>query len=350
MKLDEDTRALVTVAEIAAITPIEGADAIEAATIRGWTVVVKKGEFAPGDRCVYVEIDAFLPVSDPRFEFLAARGTKTVVDPATDVSLVGHVVRTAKLRGTYSQGVAFPLSAFPEFADVAADAFADGRDLSELVGVTKYEPPIPPELAGVVVGAFPTHIVPKTDAERVQNLVDVFGDLVGFDWVATEKVDGTSVTYIRDGDRLRVCSRNLELVPDGTTQLRLADDIGLLDVLDDGDVVQAELYGEGVQSNPLRIRGQALAVFGVWRDRAPLPRASWPSVLQKCAAPELDLVFPSSVADAIAQVDGIRSMVSPGRLAEGVVWHTADGSRPQALDGRSCFKVISNRWLLKHDS
>jgi hypothetical protein len=38
-----------------------GADAIEVATILGWHIVVKKGEFRVGNPVVYVEIDSVLP-------------------------------------------------------------------------------------------------------------------------------------------------------------------------------------------------------------------------------------------------------------------------------------------------
>jgi hypothetical protein len=37
-------RKLATIRSIAAIEPIEGADAIEVAVVDGWKVVVKKGE------------------------------------------------------------------------------------------------------------------------------------------------------------------------------------------------------------------------------------------------------------------------------------------------------------------
>lgn len=64
-------RKLVTVRVVDAIEPIVGADAIECALVEGWTAVIKKDEFAVGDRCVFFEIDSFLPSADPRYEFLA---------------------------------------------------------------------------------------------------------------------------------------------------------------------------------------------------------------------------------------------------------------------------------------
>jgi RNA ligase (TIGR02306 family) len=54
-------RKLASIQRIINLTPIDGADAIETATILGWSVVVKKGEFKIGDLCVYFEIDSLLP-------------------------------------------------------------------------------------------------------------------------------------------------------------------------------------------------------------------------------------------------------------------------------------------------
>ena len=76
------------------------------------------------------------------------------------------------MRGTYSQGLAIPASLFPEL-----DTLADGEDLATVLGVTKYEKPIPAEISGKVSGEFPTQFAPRTGAERVQNLTDVFADL-----------------------------------------------------------------------------------------------------------------------------------------------------------------------------
>ncbi len=76
MIIEADARQLVTVETIASLRPILDADAIEAATVRGWTVVVKNGQFTVGDPVVYIEVDVALPIDDERFAFLAARGTK----------------------------------------------------------------------------------------------------------------------------------------------------------------------------------------------------------------------------------------------------------------------------------
>ena len=64
-------RKLASIQKIAALEPIIGADVIEKATVLGWQLVVKKGEFQVGDWCVYCEIDSVLP-DYPVFEWVRA--------------------------------------------------------------------------------------------------------------------------------------------------------------------------------------------------------------------------------------------------------------------------------------
>lgn len=328
-------RALATIETITGVRPIDGADAIEAVTVRGWVVVTKKGEYQPGDRCVYIEIDSFLPVDDERFAFLAPRGTKTFD------GRLGHVLKTAKLRGTISQGLVI------DDIDASLDV---GADVTEQLAIVKYEPPVPAELAGDVVGPFPTRFVAKTDAERVQNLSDHFDDLYrDGDWVATEKVDGSSMTVINDNGTIRVCSRNWELADTDNNTLWTVAKRDVVAWLAPGMWVQGELYGEGIQANGLGRRGHHFAVFGVGVGRNPLPRDRWPTGALLLAAPIYDLELADTVEGAITQADGIGSLITPGRNAEGIVWHDRNGRTFDTLDGRSCFKAISNRWLLKHD-
>src|SRR6185503_10263785 len=102
---------------------------------------LEKGEFQVGDLAVYCEIDSLLP-DRPEFEFLKARGFR---------------IRTIRLRGEISQGICFPLSILPEGTEIT-----EGADVTDALGVTKYEPPIPASLSGVMKGGFPSFI-PKTD-------------------------------------------------------------------------------------------------------------------------------------------------------------------------------------------
>ncbi|MGR2462785.1 hypothetical protein ACUX4R_28410, partial [Salmonella enterica] len=93
----DNERQLASIRKIADLHPIPGADAIECATIDGWEVVVKKGEFAVGDDCVYFEIDSMLPMDNPAFKFLESRARMYE-------GKMRARVKTIKLRGQLSQG------------------------------------------------------------------------------------------------------------------------------------------------------------------------------------------------------------------------------------------------------
>ena len=338
-------RRLATVERIAALAEIPGADLILRARIRGWDVVVRRDEFAVGDDCVYFEIDSLLDVTDPRFAFLAPRGVRTDVDGRS-----GHVLRTAKLRGVYSQGLALPLAAFGELTGART-----GDDVTEALGVRVFEAPIPAELSGAVRGLRPGWI-PMTDEERIQNVPEMLAAHVA--WQATEKVDGSSTSVYVDVEGIEgVCSRNLDLLPsDTSTQWNLARRLDLHGRLASAfagraAVVQGETFGEGVQGNPLRMRGHHFRAFTLRVDGSEVPRGSWPAELLELSVPVHELAFPSSVDEALAQADRLDSRVTPGRRAEGVVWRAADVADVVTEVGprRASFKVISNGYLLKHD-
>ena len=96
-------RKLATIRRIDALTPIDGADAIECATVGGWKVVVKKGEYTVGDLAVYCEIDSWIPTE------LAAFLSKGK-EPREFEGIKGERLRTVKLRGQLSQGLLLPLT------------------------------------------------------------------------------------------------------------------------------------------------------------------------------------------------------------------------------------------------
>ncbi|MCL6258984.1 hypothetical protein M3O96_07800 [Aquiflexum sp. TKW24L] len=190
-------RKLASFQRIKALEPIEGADSIEKATVLGWQLVVKKGEFNTGDLVIYCEIDSLLP-DRPEFAFLKPRGMR---------------IRTIRLRGQISQGICLPLTLLPDHIDPQEDL-----DLTEILGIIKYEAPIPAYLSGKVKGKFPSFI-PKTDETRVQVLQKVLDKYQGVSCYISEKLDGSSATYFLKDGEFGVCSRNMELYEDNENSL-----------------------------------------------------------------------------------------------------------------------------------
>src|SRR5579862_4140343 len=160
-------RKLASIQTVNAVEPIANADAIEKVRVLGWWVVAKKGEHRPGDRVVYCEIDSLLP-ERPEFEFLRAGSFKTaIVEGGAVVQPAGFRIKTVKLRGQVSQGICFPLSILPPGAPTD-----EGADVTDLLGIRKYDPPQPANLRGRVKGGFPAFLA-KTDEVRVQVLLPV---------------------------------------------------------------------------------------------------------------------------------------------------------------------------------
>eukprot|EP01035_Chromulina_nebulosa_P011393 gene11393-15241_t len=191
-------RKLARIERVAKVSPIPDADSIEVATVQSWNVVIKKGEFKEGDLCVYCEIDSFLPVRE-EFEFLRKSSFKKMEDKE------GFRLRTLKLRGQVSQGLLLQLSIIDN-----GQQYPVGYEVTDLLGITKYEPPIPAGTEGTIKGGFPSFIS-KTDEERIQNLADEYGSYKNTEFYATEKLDGTSITcYVYEGN-FGVCQRNYEL-------------------------------------------------------------------------------------------------------------------------------------------
>lgn len=340
-------RKLATVRRIDEIHPIPDADAIECAVIGGWSVVVKRGEYGAGDIAVYCEIDSWIPHELAPF---LSKGQ----EPREYEGIKGERLRTVKLRGQVSQGLLLPFTASMAIKLGAGSGarFSDyiDTDVSELLGIVKFEPPIPAQLAGEVKGLFPSFIS-KTDQERVQNLSAEFAQwqTEGAVWEITEKLDGSSMTaYIYNGE-FGVCSRNLELKRNESNSLwRAAIAQKLEEVLIANGrnlALQGELIGEGIQSNPYKLKGQKFFLFDIYdidRGRYFLPpeRAQFRMTFPDIATVPLiiETFLPSSITETLNWAEG-KSVLNATTEREGFVF--------KRLDANASFKAISNKFLLK---
>lgn len=336
-------RKLASIQVIKEILPIEGADAIELAVVNSWRVVVgKDAGHKAGDHVVYCEIDSFLPIRE-EFEFLRKSSHKKMGDQE------GFRLRTIKLRGQLSQGLILPMSIFGDFSWTAYE----GLDVTERLGIVKWEPPIPAELSGKVKGLFPSFLR-KTDEERVQNLTDDYAKWVenGLDFYVTEKLDGSSATYYYKDGEFGACSRNLELLEtEDNTFWKVARELELekkLASLDRNICIQGELIGEGIQGNPYKIKGQTVRFFNAFdidRHQYGLPMflAMIRIELKLETVPmltNLTMKLPDTVDDMLLYADG-KSALNPEFDREGIV--------VRSLDNTISFKAISNKFLLKEE-
>lgn len=330
-------RKLATIRRISNIEPIEGADAIEVATVDGWKVVVKKNEFEVGQLVTYIEIDSWVPHDIAPF---LSKGK----EPREFNGVKGERLRTVKLRGQISQGLIIP--------QVSKNT-CEGADVTEFLGIQKWEKPIPPQLAGQVKGNFPSFI-PKTDQERVQNLVAEIEKhrQLGTVFEVTEKLDGSSMTVFLNEGEFGVCSRNLQLKIEGNENnafVKTAISLGLEEKLKQMDVgnvaLQGELIGEGIQGNPYKLQGLHYYVYNVYSiDEQGYFYPRFAKYL--CNDHDINYVpslesgvsIDCGVDDLLSIADGM-SVLNKNTRREGLVFKSEDNT--------FSFKTISNQWLLK---
>lgn len=387
----EGKRELVYTATITNIESIPNYDRVEWATINdGWKVIVSKNDnYSIGDVCIYFEVDSKVPDTDERFAFLAKRKYK---------------IKTIKMCGVLSQGLVMPLSAFPEvevkearvpltdkLGVVYAVAADNERKSNSVDSNNKYKSMCSrhqnlakktwwrwlmrrdwgKKLLFVFFGkkkdnprGFPT-FVSKTDEERVENMPWILNDTEK-EWIATEKLDGTSCTYAleRKGKNkfeFYVCSRNVrqkdenqECYHDHNIYWDMAFKYDIENVLKHHLDTHKEdtwvcIQGEGVgsvQGNPLKLKEDDLYVFNFITSSL----GRFPSQTAKCIiesmgmkhVPILGVVtLPNTMEEMKATADGY-SVVNPNVLREGIVYRDAYGQQS--------FKNVSNKFLLeKHE-
>lgn len=382
-----DKRALAYIQHVTNIRPIDGADNIEQCNVLGWNLICKKGEFHEGDPCVYIEIDSKVPERE-EFEFLRAKGFK---------------VKTMKLGkfNCISQGLAMPQSAFKELAGLS-----EGTDVTDILGIkysvqednarkgngdpnakyksmaARHQKIFKKKWARWMMRrswgrkvmffffgkkkdnprGFPT-FVSKTDEERVENQPWRIGD--GKTYLATEKLDGTSCTYVlerkgRNKFEFYVCSRNVrqqdekqECYHDHNIYWDLAFKYNIEQHLKDflNQFPQLKwvcIQGEGVgsvQGNPLKLTEDDLYVFnfkesqtGRWSSMAGAGQVrewgmKWVPILG-------EVQMPDTMEELKVLATG-KSKVNPDVMREGIVY--------RSLDGSDSFKNVSREYLLKHN-
>ena len=299
-------KSLAVVGRITKTASIPGADLIiQAVVVCGesgkWSGVVSNATQV-GDMVTVFLQDAILPPSD-RWAFMERHKWR---------------VRMARFKGVPSECLI--VSGAPDMPP--------GTDLTEALGVTKYEKPIPAGMGGDAVGAFPSFL-PKTDEPNFQTVE--FAELMAQPFYVTEKADGSSCTAWYDGAGLHVASRNWELKELTATgahnvywstarQYKLEE-------LPTGMAVQFEVVGPGVQGNPMGLKELEGRLFGAFHQNwagqwSRLPVDEFPRVMP--LAREIPVQQRPHTADELRELATIK--YPNGKHAEGVVVRAADQS------------------------
>jgi hypothetical protein len=369
-------RKLASIQRIESIDPIEGAESIEKATILGWEVVVKKGEFLPGQLCVYCEVDSILP-DRPEFEFMRERKFR---------------VKTIKLRGQVSQGICFPISIVSKL--IMPRRLNEGDNMTEVLGIKKHDPQAEFERKETE-RAMATHnsrmdkllkryawyrklfmrpkhnrlpmpsFISKTDEDRIQNSPNACQEWAGVRFITTEKLDGQSATYFMLPNPHKglfgkkwlfgVCSRNFQLmVPDDSSYWEIAQKLHLEQKMrilctgwGHGLIIQGEIVGRGIQGNKYGLSDRKLYVFNIIEYRGgnktkykPLIQKDICGTLGLETVPFLDGDFylPETIHNAVEMAKGTSVLANIPR--EGLV--VRNYSR------HISFKIINPDFLLKY--
>ena len=176
---------------ISDIEPHPNADRLELAQVLGYTCVVRKGQFEPGQQVVYLPEASVLP------EWLC-RALNLWSDEDGKGRLAGPEglrIKAIRLRGTVSQGLLYPVTEGRSGSCLALEGGAlrpleegaAGAEIAAALGVVKYEPPIPVAFEGEVVSAH-GHTV-RIDIENLQAYPHAIQP--GEQVVMTEKLHGT---------------------------------------------------------------------------------------------------------------------------------------------------------------
>lgn len=342
---------LAYVARVHELRPIAGKDRIEVAVLGGWQCIVKRGEFAVGDLALYFAIGCVPDFDDPHFAFLREKGLKRI--------------KTMKMGKVVSQGLLGPLQWMAERGhDISG--LKEGDDVAAAMGVTKFvaaeEAAQYSNAGGAEREPFPS-CVPKTDAVRLQHRPELYlSGIAGRQLVISRKEDGCSCSFVHHQGRVMTCSRNFVCPPADADNgsawhyHRVAQALRVeekLLALGRDVAVQGEIVGPKVSGNRLQLAELQFRVFDVF-DIAAQRYLLHDEVTALCAAlglSQVPVLFRGSAAELELTVEAFlqraeQVQYAAGVPGEGIVVKTADDASPAA---RVAFKVISNKYLLKHD-
>jgi len=345
-------RKLANIQRVWNIEPIEGADRIELAHVLGWQCVINKGSFKPMDLGVYFEIDSFLPIK-PEFEFLRSSSYKK-----TDVMGEGFKLRTQRFKGQISQGLLLPLSTFPEIP-ATADV---GTDVTELLGVRKWEIEERATTGGTVIGTLP-YDIPHTDETRVQEMPELIDAFAGLEYYISTKLDGTSCSIGVDENGFHVTGHNYEYKDDGSSAFyKLVNERGYREKVEEFArqnglrtlTIQGEFCAPGIQKNRLKLLKPEWYVFTVRENGK---RVGLNRMLEVCSEiglnhvpiEEIDNDLPSKYPTVEALLERADGDYPKGGKKEGIVVRTVEPVFSPAIGGPLSMKVVSNKYLLKNE-
>lgn len=326
----------VNIIEIETVLPHPNAERLEIIPVNGWQAVVKKGQFKPGDRAVYIEPDYTVPTERPEFAFLAREKKDR------------HRLKAVRLRGELSYGLLIPV---PD--GVAGHPV--GADVMDALGIARWEPEVKLTMADELPhDQWPATFAPKFDIESYEKFPHVLTP--GEPVVVTEKVHGANARYTFVDGVFHMGSRQRWLVQNSSHIWgRAAAACPAIEAwcrANPGVVVYGEVYGNvqsltyGLGKGEVKFIAFAASVRGAWFNQADL--FEWLNAGGVATCPVVYCgPFDHDAIKAIAEADS-KVAATVGHMMEGVVIVPA-AERFHASIGRVAVKHISNRYWLHNE-
>ena len=316
---------IVDIAEIKDIIEHPNADRLEVCRIKGWNVITQKGLYKVGQKVIYAPPDCVLPLE---------------LSDAMDVTkyLSKGRIKTVKLRGYYSQGLIIPLDFLPaEHKDLEI-----GSNVADILGITKYEPPIPIHMRGAIAPYNP-FFYHYTDIEDIKNFPEVLRE--GEDVVITEKIHGSSckIGIVPQNTKYKylVGSHNANLKEDDKNLYWRASKLyNLEEILVPGMIIYGEVYGQGVQKMHYGQKGINIVFFDIIRNERYDDYDDFEEFCRKYNLPFAPVLYRGPWSMDLLKYGQGKTMLSGNHIKEGFV------VRPV----KERFHPAVNRIILKYRS
>ncbi|MBV1848821.1 RNA ligase (ATP) [Catellatospora tritici] len=348
---------LKVVAERLVIHPHPNADALELAEVGRLRAVVAKDAYRTGDHAVYLPEGSVLP--EPLIAELGLTGR--LAGPNKDR------ITAVRLRGELSQGIVCRPKALADLD--LAEAAAAGTDFAEVLGVTKWVPPIPVHLAGDMHPA--EDLLPWLDVENIRRYPLLFS--AGEPVVATEKIHGSAclMTYVAATGTVLASSKGF-----GKQRLAIKEadsnlywrairgyDLPVLAAAVAADLgatrvgVFGEVYGRGVQDLGYGVQASTrpgYAVFDIAVDVDGQIRWLTPDEVAAYTAahgvPAVPVLYrgPYDEARLVELAEGVETISGTGaNIREGLVVRPLIERYSPITAGRAIGKLVSTAYLTR---
>ena len=301
---------LATIEKLHSIQPHPNPEVekLEVAKILEWPVVIPKGQYKDGELVVFIQIDSIVPETNPYFEFMRRQKFR---------------VWNARFKGAPSSGLVCPLNILPGVfpQELSPAPYAEGDDVSEALSIIKYERPVDISVGGDAAGGFPTNLISISDEDNMLSYPTALTELEGKEIYITQKVDGSSTTFVFNDGEFKACSRRWEL-KEGSGFPWIAvnkyDIKNKMTALGRNLAIQAEAIGPKLNGNTMELKELEIKVFRI-KDLDKRQTLSFMDMQAMCIAlnlPSVEVIEICKFNKDIHTIEYFRN------LADSQIWKT----------------------------